>query len=79
MPSFDEKSDPTHLTPILHDSLTKMLKVRNMVITERFEYPSNKSETVQFRKATLLIAKLLSIFFLDIKYGDNSIYFIKHE
>jgi 2-polyprenyl-3-methyl-5-hydroxy-6-metoxy-1,4-benzoquinol methylase len=78
MPSFDEKSDPTHLMPILQESLIKMLKVRNMVIAERFEYPSNKSETVQFRKVTSLIANLLGVFFSDKKYGDNSIFLIKH-
>lgn len=78
IPSFDDKSDPTHLCPILHDSLQKMLDRRDLSIMQVHQYPAAKSESLMFGRPVSWLAKVLSMFLPDSLYGDNTIYFIRH-
>lgn len=78
IPSFDEKSDPTHLCPVLQDSLKKMLDRRGLSITQIHQYPTEKTRSLMFGRSVRWLAKVLSVFFSDSLYGDNTIYFISH-
>lgn len=78
IPSFDEKSDPTHLMPILQDTLSKMLKRRNMKISATLQYPANKNKSIQYRTSVSLLARVLGLILSNDLYGDNSIYLITH-
>ena len=78
IPSFDEKSDPTHLMPILQDTLAKMLARRKMKISETLQYPDNKNQSIQYRTSVRLLARVLGLILSDELYGDNSIYLITH-
>lgn len=78
IPSFDEKSDPTHLMPILKNSLEKMLVRRRMHIVQTASYPLDRHRSVQFRLSVQALARLLS-FLPDEMHGDNTIHFIRHE
>jgi 2-polyprenyl-3-methyl-5-hydroxy-6-metoxy-1,4-benzoquinol methylase len=77
-PSFDEKSDPTHLMPILRDTLVKMLARRQMRIMEIHQYPVNRNHSLQYRTSVRLLSKILGFVLSDELYGDNSIYLIAH-
>jgi SAM-dependent methyltransferase len=78
IPSFDNKSDPTHLCPILQDSLQKMLHRRGLSISQVHQYPSARSRSLMFGRPVSLIANALRIFLPDDLYGDNTIYVIRH-
>jgi 2-polyprenyl-3-methyl-5-hydroxy-6-metoxy-1,4-benzoquinol methylase len=77
IPSFDNKSDPTHLMPILRDTLCKMLGRRGMVIDQLHQFPPNPADTTQFQRPVRAISKLLAAL-PDELYGDNLIYFMRH-
>lgn len=79
VPSFDDKSDPTHLCPVLHDSLQKMLDRRGLAITQVHQYPAEKSRSLMFCRSVNWLTKVLRTFFPDDLYGDNTIYFIRHN
>jgi 2-polyprenyl-3-methyl-5-hydroxy-6-metoxy-1,4-benzoquinol methylase len=79
IPSFDNKSDPTHLFPILHDSLQKMLHRRGLTIAHVHQYPSRKFGSLVFGRPVTWIANALRVIFPDNLYGDNTIYFIMHR
>lgn len=81
IPSFDSKSDPTHLCPILHETLQRMLSRRDLCIDALYQYPSVKSQTLMFTRyvgAIRLASGVLRIFFPDEFYGDVMIYRIRH-
>lgn len=78
IPSFDSKSDPTHLCPVLRDSLQKMLNRRSLAIAEVHQYPLEKSKSLMFSAPVSLASNLLRPLFLDDLYGDNTIYVVKH-
>lgn len=77
-PSFDSKSDPTHLCPILHDSLLKMLDRRRLCIAQVYQYPTSPSKSMMFGRPVSLIANALRLLLPDHLYGDNVIYIVKH-
>jgi 2-polyprenyl-3-methyl-5-hydroxy-6-metoxy-1,4-benzoquinol methylase len=77
-PSFDEKSDPTHLCPVLYDSLRKMLHRRELCIVEVYQYPSQKSRSLMFSRSVNWLANVARSFLPDHFHGDNTIYFIRH-
>lgn len=77
IPFFDEKSDPTHLCPILRDSLQKMLRRRGLFIKEIYQYPPARRHSLMFGKWVTSLANLLRALLLDELYGDNTIYFIR--
>lgn len=79
IPSFDNKSDPTHLCPVLHDSLQKMLDRRGLAITQVHQYPAEKSRSLMFGRSVNWLTKVLRTFLPDDLYGDNTIYFIRHN
>lgn len=78
IPSFDEKSDTTHLMPILRDTLIKMLSKRQMQIIEIQQYPVNKNHSLQYRTSVKFFARVLRFLLADELYGDNSVYIITH-
>jgi len=78
IPSFDSKSDPTHLCPVLRDSLQKMLSRRNLAIAEVHQYPLEKSKSLMFGAPVSIASSLLRPLFPDDLYGDNTIYIVKH-
>jgi 2-polyprenyl-3-methyl-5-hydroxy-6-metoxy-1,4-benzoquinol methylase len=78
IPSFDDKSDLTHLCPILQDSLKKMLHGRGLSITEVHQYPAAKSKSLMFGRSVNTLANALRTFLPDDKYGDNAIYVVRH-
>lgn len=78
IPSFDSKSDPTHLCPILHDSLEKMLHRRGLCISQVHQYPVASSRSLMFGRPVSMMANALRIALPDNLYGDNSIYIVSH-
>jgi len=78
IPSFDDKSDPTHLCPVLHDSLQKMLYRRGLTITQVHQYPAETSRSLMFGRAVTWTANALRIVLPDNLYGDNAIYIVRH-
>ena len=78
IPSFDSKSDPTHLCPVLHDSLQKMLDRRGLTITQVHQYPLKKSKSLMFGTPVSLLANVFRAFLPDDLYGDNTIYIVRH-
>lgn len=81
IPSFDSKSDPTHLCPILHETLQRMLFRRGLCIDAVYQYPNAKYQTLLFTRyvwAIKLVSGLLRAFFPDEFYGDVVIYRIRH-
>ncbi len=79
IPSFDEKSDPTHLMPILRDTLVKMLARRQMRILDIYQYPVNRNHSLQYRTSVRLLSRVLGLVLPDELYGDNSAYLIAHS
>lgn len=79
IPSFDSKSDPTHLCPILHDSLDKMLRKRGLEIVATHQYPSEKRKSLMFGNAVNWMSSLMSVLLPNELYGDNVIYFVKYS
>lgn len=79
LPSFDQKSDPTHLFPILHQTLVKLLARRAMRIVETLQYPVRPRETKQFRAGINRVSNLARMVLADPLHGDNVIYLIRHE
>ncbi len=79
LPSFDAKSDPTHLFPILHQTLRKLLDRRNLRILETHQYPKSPRESKQFRGAVIQISNWMRIFMGDPLHGDNVIYLIGRQ
>ncbi len=77
IPSFDEKSDPTHLMPILRDSLEKMLNRRGMAIVETLQYPPNRTVSLQYRRSVLWATKILGLVLPDQFYGDTAVHIVK--
>lgn len=78
IPSFDRKSDPTHLCPILHDSLEKMLNRRGLTIVQVHQYPPKRYRSLMFGRAVSQAANTLRVFLPDDLYGDNTIYVVSH-
>ena len=81
IPSFDSKSDPTHLCPILYDPLQRMLCRRGLNIDAVYQYPSDKSKTLMFTRhvgAITFASNVMRAFFPDKFYGDVVIYRISH-
>jgi 2-polyprenyl-3-methyl-5-hydroxy-6-metoxy-1,4-benzoquinol methylase len=78
IPSFDNKSDPTHLCPILYESLQKMLRRRGLSIIAVHQYPEGKSKSLMFRSSVKWLSNILAVFLPDDMHGDNTIYIIKH-
>ena len=78
IPSFDHKSDPTHLMPILHASLQKMLHRRDLRIVAVRQYPENPSASLMFSARVNYMSRLLRAVLPDDLHGDNTIYLIKH-
>lgn len=78
IPSFDEKSDPTHLMPILRDTLVKMLARRQMRIMEIHQYPVNRSHSLQYRTSVRLLSRVLGFVLPNELFGDNLVYLISH-
>jgi SAM-dependent methyltransferase len=79
VPHFDEKSDPTHLMPILRDSLEKMLVRRDMSIERSMNYPADQSKTVAYGKAVRFARNLTKLVVKDELYGDNLVHIIRHK
>jgi 2-polyprenyl-3-methyl-5-hydroxy-6-metoxy-1,4-benzoquinol methylase len=79
LPSFDVKSDPTHLFPILHQTLVKLLARRNMRIVDVLQYPLDPRESKQFRGGITKLSNLARLVLADPLYGDNSVYLISHN
>ncbi len=81
IPSFDSKSDPTHLCPILYETLQRMLSRRGLCIDAIYQYPNAKSKTLMFTRyvgAIQFASGVLRAFFPDEFYGDIMIYRIRH-
>lgn len=81
IPSFDNKSDPTHLCPILYDPLQRMLRRRGLNIDAVYQYPNDKSKTLLFTRyvgAITFASNVLRAFFPDEFYGDIVVYRISH-
>lgn len=78
IPSFDNKSDPTHLCPVLHDSLKKMLQRRGLAITQVHQYPLEKSKSLMFSAPVAQMANVFRVLLPDDLYGDNTIYIVRH-
>lgn len=79
IPSFDDKSDQTHLMPILCESLKKMLDRRTLQIDSVLQYPAERSRTLMFSRSVNLLSRLFSLALPDVLHGDNSIYLIRHS
>lgn len=77
IPSFDNKSDPTHLCPILYDSLKKMLGRRGMTISSVHQYPSARSKSLMFSSSINWLSNTLRAFLPDDLHGDNIVYVIR--
>jgi 2-polyprenyl-3-methyl-5-hydroxy-6-metoxy-1,4-benzoquinol methylase len=78
-PSFDDKGDPTHLSPLISSGLEKMLLRRGLTYERIYQYPENTSSTVMFSRPVKYLAMLLRCFLADPRHGDNVIYFIRRE
>lgn len=78
IPSFDDKSDPTHLCPILHASMLKFASRRKLVITAVHNYPPARQASRMFSPSIRWGARLLRPFLPDRWFGDNLIYVLRH-
>jgi 2-polyprenyl-3-methyl-5-hydroxy-6-metoxy-1,4-benzoquinol methylase len=56
---FDEKADPTHISPMLFASLERILAKHNLEIAERWSFPEDGSSTIS-RPAVRRVSRLLS-------------------
>jgi SAM-dependent methyltransferase len=67
-PYFDERSDPTHVFPVLRRCLDTMLLRRGLQVVESWGYPASGS--VVFRKPIMWLARCLG-FLPEVARGDN--------
>jgi 2-polyprenyl-3-methyl-5-hydroxy-6-metoxy-1,4-benzoquinol methylase len=77
IPGFDHKSDPTHLCPIIMESLQKMLQRRHLEIAKVFQYPAKKKQTKMFSRPVNWLSIVLDQVLPNELYGDNTIYLIR--
>jgi len=68
MPAFDDKSDPTHIYPVLHTSLQRILPRYGLRIVQTWSYPS--CGTLIFRWPIRFLSSVLSVFLPDDSPGD---------
>ena len=78
MPSFDEKSDLTHLCPILRDSLDKMLRRRGLQLQRTLQYPEDVNHSLMFRAGLRRLSAVLRLALPDRLFGDNVIHLVRH-
>lgn len=77
IPGFDHKSDPTHLCPIVMESLRKMLKKRELDITAVYQYPVKPMGSKMYSRPVKWLSLILGQVLPNELYGDNAIYFIR--
>ncbi len=79
LPSFDNKGDPTHLFPVLYESLQKMLARRGLKVMSVHQYPEDVFESRMYGKAVNRASHVMRLVLPDAMYGDNVIYYIKRN
>jgi 2-polyprenyl-3-methyl-5-hydroxy-6-metoxy-1,4-benzoquinol methylase len=77
IPNFDGKGDPTHIFPILEDSLVKLMRPRSLIIEKVIQYPSNKKVTLMYRPLISRLAYFLGLGLPNPLYGDICVYIIR--
>ncbi|MDJ0739246.1 MAG: class I SAM-dependent methyltransferase [Gammaproteobacteria bacterium] len=78
LPFFDRKGDPTHLMPLLPETLAELLRRRDMVVRAVHDYPVRAADSVAFSRPLRLAAGLLRGLFTDRRPGDVTVYVVAH-
>jgi len=77
-PFFDEKSDPTHVFPVLEHSLQKMLQRRGLTISERLYFPRKAGKSTCFGAGVRSLYRLMRVLLADRNPGDITIYVVRY-
>lgn len=78
LPHFDDKSDPTHLMPILRDNLERMLQRRGLTIQQTASYPADAATSVVFGRSVKLARSIGKVALPDAIHGDNAVHVVRH-